>query len=575
MSDPRAVVVVTPRFTSFERFGVGSMESKFQVLTRDGAPASNPNLELLFNSPLAAPPMGRGLKHARPMAGYFLESFLKVRGYQAKTVFDWEDDAALTSAMELDPIAVLFSTTFVTDPGLLADCLGALRNVAGSLPIVVGGPYILKQARILGRTDRGQRRSTLAAFDVDDDADLLFSTRADRRLHDAIYVASEHGEHTLLEVLVRLAGGARGAADLAEVPNLVLRSADGGWQPTERRAEPFDLDGDATRWELIDEMPAVVPIRSSVGCPNRCRYCDFHALHPRTVLRSPESIAAEISAAAARNRRFVNFVDDNVFLSTERARTLARRIIEDELDVVWGGFFRADRVDRSNISQIRESGCRFGICGVESGDPGQLERMGRDSDLGATKSGIELATAAGIETAITIILGYPGETRESIDNTARFIDSLPSSNTGPLSYEAYPFYLLPGSAIDAPAARRRFDLRGRHARWRHRTMSARDVDLKWAPYLFRAVRQVPYNYQTSDAPAWWSARRRREAWDKRRELTLAFLDQEPDDEIQQRFAELFSVTVEGGAETRVPRWQDLLAPRERQPGGTLVPKARG
>ena len=148
-----SVVILAPN--SFGRFRDPAVESQFQVLLRGSNLASLHNLDLLFNSPLAEPQLDNGFKETNPMAGYFLESFLKRHGYEARSVFDWKDDADLEQALALDPIAVALSTTYITDNELLSACLRAVRQAVGSLPILVGGPYIWKQKLELVRNGSG------------------------------------------------------------------------------------------------------------------------------------------------------------------------------------------------------------------------------------------------------------------------------------------------------------------------------------------------------------------------------------------------------------------------------------
>ena len=201
MSPARSVVVLAPRYTSFDRFGGWSVEALLTVQTQSGAPASLTNLEALFNSPLEHPSLSRGIGNANPLAGYYLESFLKRHGYAAQTVFDWEDDSALERALATDPLAVLFSTTFITDPRTLAACLDSLRHTIGDLPLLIGGPYVYKQAHAFARDAGESRRRALAAHGVDTDKDLLFAENPEQCITDAIYVAAEHGAQTALEVL--------------------------------------------------------------------------------------------------------------------------------------------------------------------------------------------------------------------------------------------------------------------------------------------------------------------------------------------------------------------------------------
>src|SRR3990167_7710839 len=132
MAKNPAVVIVAPN--SFSRFLGVAFENQFQVITKTGHLASFPNLDILVNWPTQK--LDDGYKDANPMAGYYLESFLKQRGYDVHVVFDWETDNDILQAMKADPIAVCFSTTYVTDSLLLADCVGALRHVVPDVPII-------------------------------------------------------------------------------------------------------------------------------------------------------------------------------------------------------------------------------------------------------------------------------------------------------------------------------------------------------------------------------------------------------------------------------------------------------
>src|SRR5262245_34424120 len=272
----RSVIVVAPN--SFRRIHHQSWENQFQVLTRSGEPASLVNIMRLLRQSTRHPVMEQGWRGTNPMAGYYLESFLKRHGYAAHTVFDWEDDQALKKAMNSDPLAVAFSTTYVTDNHMLAQCVLELRRIIGDLPIIVGGPYIWKQ-RLQWERDSVLSPDHIAEyqqFGVNPQAECLFGPSVDPPLSSPLYIANEFGEYTLIQVLKAL----ESRSPVGGLPNTVvwdgLRWTMGAAQP-----EPVNLNLDYTRWDMVDEMPHLVPIRTSVGCPFRCRYCDFIELHPK------------------------------------------------------------------------------------------------------------------------------------------------------------------------------------------------------------------------------------------------------------------------------------------------------
>lgn len=570
----RPIVILSPN--SFERFRRGSHESQFQISTRSRHLASLLNLHKLFGPEPSSAALSRRWKDQNPMAGYYLESFLRLHGYEARAVFEWDDDRALEEALSSDPLAIAFSTTYVCDRRTLNDCLAAIRRVAPGIPIVVGGPYILKQriecfprgACASAELDRpaAAMAPELRDFGVDAGEDTLFTPASNGPLRDAIYVASEFGEHTLLRVLEVIERKGAAASDLAHVPNLVLPEGRDAWVATGDVDEPVDLDRDYTRWDLVEQMPPLfVPVRSSVGCPYRCRYCDFKDLHPKVRERSPASLVEEIRLAKARGARVLYFTDDNVFTSTRRSTAITRALAEADLGIRWGGFFRVDRINERNVDTLVASGCHFGLCGIESFDAGQLRRMNKRCRPEEMTRGIRLCLERGIHLQLTLIVGFPGETRDSLDATAAAVNALPTGLRGWASFLLFPLQVVPGSAIDGIELRRAFALRGRHARWTHATMSYEQAVDTWSPYLFRRIESLPYGYGNEAVPG-WSHERRDRAFRARGALTLAFLDREPDHELQRRFAALYRVFRDDVPEPGVPPWQTMLADRAEQPG---------
>jgi radical SAM superfamily enzyme YgiQ (UPF0313 family) len=550
------VLVVAPN--PFEDAKAPAYESDFWLRTRSGHLASFSNLVRLFN-PVGAsqPTLVNPMKAARPLAGYYLESFLKTHGYDARAVFAL-DDAGSWAAGTATPVAVALSTTFITSVTELARTVARVRSGVGpDVPIVVGGAFVWKQ-RLWG-ADRFAGR---AEFEGRPELAPLFEPLGDPVLRDAVYVATEFGEHTLLRLLEAIRRGGRTADELADVENLVLWTPQ-GWRLTRRAPEAVDLDRDFTRWDIVDEMPTtMVPVRTSVGCPHRCEFCDFVAVHPRLRLRSASSIVEELRLIAARGSTSISFVDDNAFSSAGRARTLARAIFESGLGMRWGGYLRADRVPGQDAVLLARSGLRYAWCGVESGDPEMLRRMRKRSDPEAARVGIDSLMDAGVHVLATFVLGFPGETRASVDVSVAFLNAVRRDARAAMDYLVFPFHVFPGSPVDGAERRRELGLTGLLGRWRHATMSAEDVHATWAPNFFRGV-EASYTYYGGDESSLWNAARRNQTIAARKAVTVAFLDGAPDQVVQDRFAALHRALRFSPGET--PDWRDHLAPREQQP----------
>jgi hypothetical protein len=546
-----------------------SYESDLWLRTRSGHLASLSNLVRLVNPVGATPPrLENPGKAARSLAGYYLESFLKVRGWEARAAFDLEQVARWSSAEgERPPVAVAVSTTFISTVAELTRTLRAIRERLGpAVPLIVGGTFVWKQH--LWGPARFAQREELAGHP---EAVALFAPDADPVLKDAIYVAHEFGEHTLLALLGTCRQGAPAPEELARIPNLVLWT-DSGWRHTGAAAEPIDLDRDFTRWDLVDEMPpSWVPVRTSVGCPYGCEFCDFVAVHPRLRLRSPGSIVEELHAASARGATWVSFVDDNALSTPRRARALAEAITSTDLGLRWGGYLRADAITDEIAPVLAASGLRYAWCGIESGDPDILRRMRKRLDVEAARSGIDALLGEGIQVLTTFVLGFPGETRASVEATAAFLNGLRHDARGSVVYLAFPFHVAPGSPVDAPERRRETGLTGSFGAWRHATMTSEEVHRVWAPHLFRAA-NVGYEYYGGDDSPLWSPARRRAAVLLRKALTVAFLDGAPDDVIQARFSDLHAALRFTPAAP--PDWRAVLGARELQPSAAQASTLR-
>lgn len=555
------VLVVAPN--PFEDGKAPAYESDLWLRTRSGHPASFSNLVRLLN-PVGASRarLANRWTAAHPLAGYYLESFLKTRGYDARAVFTLDDAGSWAGGGSSTPVAVALSTTFITTAAELARTITRVRSGVGpDVPIVVGGQFVWKQ-HVWG-PDRFAGRAEL---DQQPELAPLFAPHGDPVLRDALYVASEFGEHTLLRLLEGIRGGARAAGDLSHVANLVFWTPE-GWRFTKSSAEPVDLDRDFTRWDLVDEMPAtMVPVRTSVGCPHRCEFCDFVAVHPRLRLRSPSSVVDELRLIAARGGSSIGFMDDNALSSPGRARALARAISESALGLRWGGYLRADRLTEDDAVLLASSGLMYAWCGIESGDPEMLRRMMKRSDPAAARAGIDSLTGAGVHVLASFVLGFPGETRASVDASVAFLNGLRRDGRGRVDYMIFPFYLLPGAPVDAPERRRELDLTGLLDRWRHPTASSEDVRAVWAPYFFRGV-DASYYHGAENSPL-WNAARHEQAVMQRKAVTVAFLDGAADEIVQDRFAALHRALRFTPGET--PDWRDHLAPRDQQPGSTMA-----
>ena len=157
------------------------------------------------------------------------------------------------------------------------------------------------------------------------------------------------------------------------------------------------------------------------GCKSRCTFC----LWPQTVgghryrTRSPEHVAEEVALI---QRYFPNaqevFFDDDTFTDNgPRAEEIARRL--GRLGVTWSCNAKAN-VPYDTLKVMRDNGLRLLLVGYESGNQKILHNIKKGLRVDTARRFTRDCRSLGITIHGTFILGLPGETRETIQETIRF-----------------------------------------------------------------------------------------------------------------------------------------------------------
>ena len=157
------------------------------------------------------------------------------------------------------------------------------------------------------------------------------------------------------------------------------------------------------------------------GCKSRCTFC----LWPQTVgghryrTRSVGHVIDEIrwaKAAFPEVKEF--FFDDDTFTDdTARAEEIAREL--GKLGVTWSCNAKAN-VPRETLKVMRDNGLRLLLVGYESGNQQILHNIKKGMLIDVAKRFSRDCAELGITIHGTFILGLPGETKETIQETIRF-----------------------------------------------------------------------------------------------------------------------------------------------------------
>jgi anaerobic magnesium-protoporphyrin IX monomethyl ester cyclase len=281
-------------------------------------------------------------------------------------------------------------------------------------------------------------------------AETLAETGADA-------VVESEGEETFLALVERLLAGRR---DFSDITGLFLPTADGGMTHTGRR--PFIKDLNAIPYPARDLVPfhqytrtilgeGATTLITSRGCPAQCIFCSQAVWRRRIRLRSVSNIIGEIDQI--RSQFGINnflFLDDTLTIDRKRVVRISRELKARKS--TWRGWTRASHVDQEMLDVMADAGCMTLCIGVESGSQRILDGLKKGTTVEQNRRGIEMVKRSGMYSRISLIVGSPGETWDTVNETVSFV-----SEARPDDWVLSSFVPVPGS--EAFADPRKFGIR--------------------------------------------------------------------------------------------------------------------
>lgn len=279
--------------------------------------------------------------------------------------------------------------------------------------------FLLEAARDVVVFCRGHSRAPIvlggAGFSIFPQAVLAY-TGADMGIQG-------EGELAFAMVVERL----ERSASLADVPGLTIR--DKGLQAPRTFIQDLDRFPLPTpEWfdaRLAEDPDYFLPIQTRRGCPLNCSYCSTSTIEGRRIRRrSPAAVIAALRRWRTAGFSRVFFVDNVFNLPGSYARQLCEGMIEADLNLHWRAILYPARVSDMLVQSMARAGCREVSLGFESGSRPMLECLHKrfsPDDVGQTN---RMLADAHIGRMGFLLLGGPGETRETVLESLAFAERL-------------------------------------------------------------------------------------------------------------------------------------------------------
>ncbi|MBI4644594.1 MAG: radical SAM protein [Deltaproteobacteria bacterium] len=173
---------------------------------------------------------------------------------------------------------------------------------------------------------------------------------------------------------------------------------------------------------LIKKYP-YISMLTSRGCPSKCTYCTApYFMGGRLRMRSAASVVEELLFVAQQGYRTVYFRDETFCAFRKRNLEICEALLSRDVRLRWIANAIPGELDREYLLLMKRAGLSFLKFGVETGNQEILNRVNKGIDLEMVRRDLALCRALGVETHAHLMLGMPGETRETIQKTFRFIE---------------------------------------------------------------------------------------------------------------------------------------------------------
>ncbi|KAH3761127.1 radical SAM protein [Pelomyxa schiedti] len=355
------------------------------------------------------------------LSGVYLKQFLhKNRGEAgAATVIHYFNDstAAAYDRAVASASVLLISTTLMPTWSFVESLADRAKRINPTITVIAGGVSVYKIAKARKMLDAGLFEATPKLREFWKFLMKPYQSKID------FAIASVAGEQILLTLLDCLE---QGSDAWKTMPNVIWYDPSvGDFHMNELVEEKSsDCEVDWSREKCPEG--SIYPVQAGQGCPYKCGFCDFVALEPVVYRCNTNAVMNTVrSIPLYKGHRRVWFTNDNLLVTRSVAVNFLTELIRQDLHCRWYSFLRLDAVADAELADlIAQSGCERANFGLESGDQTILDNMEKHCRVEDIPRGINFLLERNIIVRVSVIVGYPGETKETIMKTVKLVNSI-------------------------------------------------------------------------------------------------------------------------------------------------------
>jgi radical SAM PhpK family P-methyltransferase len=380
----------------------------------------------------------------------YLGSYLKRNGFTFDYVNSFQNEKPhLAEKLKKNSIlTIAIITTLYVFPLAIIEIIDFIKKHNQTAKIIVGGPFVSTKIRTQDKTS----------------LEYLFTNT----LQADFFVNSSQGEATLVKILHAL----KSDLPLDQIENIYYKT-DNKLISTPVSRENNHLSENPVDWYLFSRNNIeYVNVRTAISCPFSCAFCGFpqHAGKHQTL--DVGGVERELNLLEKMGTvKSINFIDDTFNIPSKRFKDILNMMIKNRYPFKWHSYLRCQYIDKETVKLMKESGCEGVFLGIESGNEEILKNMNKKSDLEKYLQGTSLLKEQGIVTFGSFIIGFPGETDDTVQDTKKFI-----KESGLDFYRVQLWYGEPITPIWKK--KEKYNISGESFEWSHATMdSSRACDL--------------------------------------------------------------------------------------------------